>query len=201
MKVADNQSPSKENVKSSKPSSAQSAALQPKGKVIIHLHWPDVSNTDLDLWVRTDNPHNIVSFREKDVSNMWLDHDSQGAASNRVTMSDGTYKQAFGNDEVVEIKECTDTRVNVNIHNYRPADDLTEFPLATTVEVIIPPAYNKLITKSFTMGGVKGEEVTAFSFDLNENCEISNIDQTTFIPFVYQTLPNTTTVPPGLPSH
>jgi hypothetical protein len=151
-------------------------ALQPKGKVIIHLHWDDKSDTDLDLWVRTDNPRRIVSFREKDVSNMWLDHDSQGIKSNQVIMSDGSIKETFGNDEIVQMKECTNTRVDVNVQTYKLSNDITEYPLSATVEVIMPPSYDKIITKTFTMSGVKGEEKTAFSFDLDEDCKISNVD-------------------------
>jgi hypothetical protein len=186
--------------KTDKSASSEPAALQPKGKLIIHLHWRDNSNTDLDLWVRSDNPSHIISFREKDVSNMWLDHDSQGENSNKVFMADGTYKQAFGNDEIIQIKECTNTRINVNIHNYKPADDKTEFPLTATVELIEPPTYNKALTKTLTMSGDKGEEKTAFSFNLDEECRISDIDQDTFIPFVYTVLNQTTQYPRSAPA-
>ena len=175
------------------------AALQPKGKLIIHLHWPDEAKSDLDLWVRTDNPKNIVSFRQTDAANMWLDHDSQGAGSNTVKMSDGTVKASFGNDEVVQLKECTKTRITVNVHVYRA--EMGEYPMSPTVELIEANSFNKLATKTLSLNGQKGQEVTAFSFELDEDCKISNLDQTTFLPFVYSNMgsaaPSSAVMPTG----
>ena len=168
--------------------------MQVKTKLIIHLHWLDTDKTDLDLWVKTTNPANVVSFRQKDANNMWLDHDSQGADSNTVILADGTKKISSGNDEIIQFKECTNTTVIANIHNYRPTDG--EFPMKAIVEVIAPPSYDKIITKELIMDGTKGQELTAFSFDLNESCEISNISYTN-IPFVYDIL---NSVPPIVPS-
>jgi hypothetical protein len=173
------------------------SALQPRGKLIIHLHWPDASYTDLDLWVRTENPMAIISYRSKDAANMWLDHDSLGAGSNSVTMTNGTIKQTFGNDEIVQIKECTNTRVTVNVHDYHPSNDSKDFPMTATVEIVTPPSYDKFLTKTITLDGTRGQELTAFSFSLDEDCKITDIDQNTFIPFIYM---NTTRVPePGQP--
>ncbi len=171
--------------------------LQVKTKLIVHMHWLDTDNTDLDLWVRTTNPNNIVSFRQKDSNNMWLDHDSQGARSNTVILADGTSKISSGNDEIVQFKECTNTQVVVNVHNYRPESG--EFPMKVIVEVISPPSYNKVISKELTIDGVKGQEITAFSFDLNESCEITNVDQNTFIPFIYDILNKVPAIVPGPP--
>lgn len=162
--------------------------LKYKAKVIIHLHWDDKSNTDLDLWVRSSNPTNIVSFRQKESPNMWLDHDSQGASSNKVTMADGTVKETFGNDEVVQFKECTNTRVNVNIHTYNTSDDKSTFPLPATVEVIMPTSFKRVLTKTLLIPSTVGGEVTAFSFNLNEQCKISDVDENTYVPFVYDVL-------------
>ena len=167
------------------------SSLQVKGKLIIHLHWPDQDNTDLDLWVRSDNPENIVSFRQLDSSNMWLDHDSRGANSNKVTLSNGTTKSTFGNDEVVQFKECTNTKVTVNVHVYRPEDG--EFPMSPVVEIIAPDSFVKLATRTLTLSGEKGQEVTAFSFNLDEDCKITKLDQDTFVPFVYNVLGSSTT--------
>lgn len=171
--------------------------LQVKTKLIIHLHWPDTAITDLDLWVRTQNPSNIVSFRQKDANNMWLDHDSMGAKSNTVLMADGSSKISAGNDEIVQFKECTNTQVVVNVHNYRPEND--EFPMKATVEVIVPPSYNRVVTKEITLDGQKGQEITAFSFDLAEDCSITNIDQTTSIPFIYDILNKIPAIVPNSP--
>jgi len=177
------------------------AALQPKGKLIVHLHWPDQANSDLDLWVRTDNPRNIVSFRQMDATNMWLDHDSQGAQSNLVKMADGTMKASFGNDEVVQFKECTNTRVTINVHVYRAEHG--DFPMtpAPTVELIKADSFVKITSAAITLTGEKGQEVTAFSFDLAEDCSVKNIDATTYVPFVYNNLgsaaPSSAVMPTG----
>jgi len=171
------------------------SGLTPKGKLIIHLSWDPKSNTDLDLWARTDNPVSIVSFRQTDSSNMWLDHDSRGAASNKVKMADGTYKTTFGNDEIIQFKECTKTRVTVNVHAYHLDLGL---PVAATVDIILPPSYKTIHTAQLDIK-VNGQESTAFSFDLDEDCNVSNFDDT-LIPFVYSVItPNSSTLPGSPP--
>ena len=172
------------------------AVLDSKGKLIIHLSWDPQSPVDLDLWVRTDNPSSIVSFRRMDSGNMWLDHDSRGSATNRVTMRDGNIKNTLGNDEVVQFKECTNTRVTVNVHYYNTPSDIP-YRTKATVEVIIPTPYRVIHARQFDMVN-RGEEFTAFSFDLDEQCNISNIDET-FVPFIYSTQADGTTMLPLIP--
>ena len=55
-------------------------------------------------------------------------------------------KSTFGNDEVVQFKECTNTKVTVNVHVYRPEDG--EFPMSPVVEIIAPDSFVKLATKT-----------------------------------------------------
>lgn len=171
--------------------SAPKASLETTGKIIIHLSWDNQSSSDVDIWVTTNNPVATVSFRNREQANMILDNDNLGKESHQVEMNDGTIKNTFGNNENVIIKECTNTKVTVNLQLYTVKGTL---PIKARVDLIKPQPYN-VIHSVEPMLTTSGQELTAFSFDLDENCNISNIDQV-FRPFVY----NKVGVPPTLPN-
>lgn len=174
--------------------SAPKAALETTGKLIIHLSWDDQSSSDVDIWVTTMNPNVTLSFRNRDQVNMILDNDNLGRESHQVELNDGTIKNTFGNHENVIIKECTNTKVIVNLQLYTLKGTL---PIKTRVDLIKPQPYN-IVHSVEPIISAKGQELTAFSFDLDENCNVSNIDQV-FRPFIYNKLDGPL-VPPAMPN-
>lgn len=159
----------------------QKPSVETNGKLIIHLNWESASLDDVDLWVMTNNPDVIVGFRSKDQINMVLDNDNLGANSHAVQMSDGTIKNTFGNNENVMIKECTNTTVTANLHLYTLGGGT--LPIKARVTLLKPYPYSVIYTADILLS-TKGQEITAFTFDIDEECNVTNITQI-FTPFVY----------------
>lgn len=170
--------------------SAPKTSLETTGKIIIHLGWDSKSSSDVDIWVTTANPVATVSFRNRDQANMILDNDNLGRESHQVEMADGTLKNTFGNNENVLIKECTNTKVTVNLHLYTVKGAL---PVNARVDLIKPQPYSVVHSVDLPLTAY-GQEITAFSFDLDEDCNITNIDQV-FRPFIYNKLTQSPTFP------
>lgn len=177
-------------IKVQKEEDTPSAALETTGKIVIHLSWDDQSSSDVDLWVTTSNPVSTVSFRNREQVNLMLDTDNLGRESHQVEMADGTVKSSFGNNENVLIKECTNTKVTVNLHLYTVNGTL---PIKYRVDLIKPQPYKVFHSVERTLD-TKGQETTAFSFDLDEDCNVTNVDEV-FRPFIYKELVSTPTPP------
>lgn len=148
-------------------------------KLVVHLSWDSISDDDIDLWVRTDNPRSVVGFKNRATANVFLDTDNLGKSSNAVTKQNGEVVSSFGNNENIGFKECTNTHVTVNVHYYGGHDKM---PVPVKVELMRTDPFGILYTARLTMD-TSGQERTAFQFDLDENCGVTNIS-TEQSPFV-----------------
>ena len=160
--------------------------LSTTSKLVIHLNWPDDNTNDIDLWARSTNPKTVVGFKSKDSTNMFLDNDNLGKMSHVVKKSDGSVVTTFGNNENIQIKDCTNTRITVNLHYYRNNSDSGE-AVSALVELIKLEPY-ALIRLSTVKLARPGQERTAFQFDLDEACNVSNITEEQSL-FVLSELP------------
>lgn len=156
------------------------AKIESKGKILVHMTWDDKSFSDIDLWVKTDNPEEVVGFKKKDAPNMFLDNDNLGLRSHTVILMNGSSVTTYGNAENIIIKNCTQTRVTVNLHLYSAIEDK---PVNAHVEVTLIDPYITVVSKDIVLDR-SGREITAVNFDLDEGCGIKNIN-TEQIPFVY----------------
>jgi len=148
-------------------------------KIVIHLSWPESSSDDIDVWTRSTNPDTIVGFTNKDSLNMFLDIDNLGNNSHRLIKQDGSNSSTFGNNEHVNIKNCSDTHITVNLHYYK---SVNKQPVDAVVELIRLEPFLVMKTMKVTLDKV-GQEKTVFQFDLGEDCSVKNIsdEQSLFV--------------------
>lgn len=147
----------------------KTSKISTNSKMVVHMTWNNVSNDDIDVWVKTENPLAIVGFKSKSSRNMFLDNDTLGVSSNAV-MVDGQMVSTYGNNEHIHIKECTKTKVTVNVHYYRTSEGI---PVEVSVDLIrLEPLATVYSTKLVL--DKPGTEKTAFQFDLDENCVATN---------------------------
>jgi len=176
--------------------------LSTTSKLVIHLNWPDENTEDIDIWARSTNPKVVVGFRSKDSASMFLDNDNLGKLSHMVKKSDGTVVTTFGNNENIQIKDCTNTRITVNLHYYRNNSESGE-PVNALVELIKLEPYTLLRLATVKLDK-PGQERTAFQFDIDDSCNVTNIsdEQSLFVlaELPNPTMPNSMGVPPPGPT-
>lgn len=149
-------------------------AINTNSKLVIHLSWDDNSNDDIDIWAKTDNPPAVVGFKSKSSRNMFLDNDTLGLESNALIKKNGQMVASYGNNEHIHIKECTDTHVIINAHYYR-SDKLRAMPIK--IDLIRLEPLSIIYSASIVLDKT-GQEKTALQFDLDENCNVTNITTT-----------------------
>lgn len=155
------------------------AKLSTTSRLVIHLSWPEKSEDDIDVWARSTNPEGMVGFKNKDAPNMFLDNDNLGMNSHKVAKSDGTMTTSFGNNEHIQIKNCSNTHITVNLHYYKSS---TNQPVEAVVELISMEPFFVIRLASIKLDK-PGQERTVFQFDLDENCAVKNItdEQSLFV--------------------
>lgn len=146
--------------------------LATTSKMVIHMTWDGQSDDDVDLWAKTDSPFSVVGFKGKSSPNMYLDNDSLGRSSNEVYKSDGV-ASTFGNNEHLHIKECTNTRVTVNLHYYRGYPGK---PIRARVDLIRMDPLGTVHTSTVDLDE-PGQERTAMQFKMDESCNVTEITQ------------------------
>lgn len=150
------------------------SAINTNSKLVIHLSWDDASNDDIDIWAKTENPRAIVGYKSKSSKNMFLDNDTLGMSSNALVMKNGQLVASYGNNEHIHIKECTDTHVTINAHYYR-SYAMTPVPIKVDLIRLDPLS---IIHSASIVLDQPGQEKTVIQFDLDENCNITNITTT-----------------------
>lgn len=157
-----------------------------RGHIVIKLTWNENYDSDIDLWVKAEEPLEIVGFKNKQGKRMFLDYDDTG--SNNDTLSAlGTIIKTVAdpvNQEIMYIKLKVESRFVVNIHYYRKNSD----PVDCLVEIIsIDPKFRLLKSKEIKLE-FKGQEKTAFVFYTDENGNVTKIEDNIEEPFVYDSV-------------
>ena len=155
------------------------AKMSTTSKLVIHLSWPDLSKDDLDLWARSTNPEAVVGFKNKDAANMFLDIDNLGSDSHKLIKTDGSTTTTFGNNEHINIKNCSDTHITINLHYYKSSSNQ---PVEAVVELIRMDPFSVIRLATIKLEK-PGQERTVFQFDLDEDCAVKNItdDQSLYV--------------------
>lgn len=81
---------------------AKTDGIKPKAEFLVTLTWDDARNVDLDLWMRDPQGH-VIYYNAREDTNISLDRDSRGFATNQTTLPDGSVVYS-GNREVITVR-------------------------------------------------------------------------------------------------
>ena len=161
---------------------AKKSNVELNAEFIITLKWPKKSEDDVDLWVR-DPLGNVAGFKSKDVGLMSLDRDDLGGANDTVIGADGKPIKVYNNEEHMTIRGIIPGEYIVNIHLYnkklekqvkRKSKYYPNIPVTITVEKLNP--YGIVTVREITLTE-KGQEITAVRFTVDEEGNVSNVNQ------------------------
>ena len=150
---------------------AKKSEVERKAEILIILEWDERSVADIDLWVM-DPQNNIVWFKRKTGGFLHLDRDDLGQRNDRI-MVDGKEKIIYLNREVVTIRGILPGEYITNVHAYRK---IKEAPVNGYVKLLKLNPYIEYATEHFTLEN-KGDEITVFRFNVDEDGYISDINQ------------------------
>lgn len=160
-----------------------------KAEYVVTMTWPDKSADDIDLHLlMPDGGH--VFFQNKDVKYITLDRDDRGMFNDVYTDGDGVAQMIYLNKEIITIRAVVPGHYVVNVHVYEPKDGAWGFkaedrlPYNARVTLIkLNPSAVDVITKDVMLER-SGQQVTAFSFDIEKDGSISNVVTDVSIPFI-----------------
>ncbi|QIG73057.1 hypothetical protein EVB99_066 [Rhizobium phage RHph_N3_19] len=150
---------------------------QKKGNIIdpaefiIEMTWTDGSPNDVDLWVRAPD-NSITYFNHKDSKVVTLDRDDLGI--NNATVVDGKTYGSNTRREVISIRKIIPGTYTVNAMMYANRSGQKE-PVKVTIRKLNP--YSEILEKVLELE-VTGDEQTAVSFDVDDEGNVSNLDDT-----------------------
>src|SRR5262245_11204283 len=97
----------------------QPTSVETLGEYAIEVTWPAGRDDDVDTYVE-DPAGNVVSFSNRDVALMHLDHDDLGRSSDRQRFR-STVAVVKRNEERVVLRGVIPGEMTVNVHAYRKA--------------------------------------------------------------------------------
>ncbi len=160
-----------------------------KAEYMIEMDWPATNFDDLDLHVLKPD-RKIVYFNARDMDGVLLDRDDLGYLNDLYHTENGEQKIVPINNEVVTIRGILPGRyvVNVQVFASRMAwgkvPSTPTFPYPVKFRLMkINPRVTTLVTKEVIVEKV-GQQVTAFSFTINDDGTVSAIDTEDQVPFI-----------------
>jgi hypothetical protein len=140
----------------------QPSSVETLGEYAIEVTWPAARDDDVDTYVE-DPTGNVVSFTQRDVALMHLDHDDLGRSSDRQRYEAGV-AVVRRNEERVVLRGVVPGEVTVNVHAYRKG---TPGPCRVRVRLYrLRGEDAKLLDRSVTLVS-GGQETTVFRFTLD----------------------------------
>jgi hypothetical protein len=167
----------------------KTADVEKKAEMIVIMHWEDMHEADIDLWVQT--PHGTVNFVQPTRGNVFLDKDDLGTRNDWYWKPNGELEVVRINREVVTFRalEVGDYTINAHYYSSAPAvfpKQLVEEgwlkenpsmrgPANVTVEVIrLNPFY--IVHTSSHILEEKGAQKTFINFELDDLGVVRNIN-------------------------
>lgn len=153
------------------------------------MTWPDHSANDIDLWVRTPE-HDAIGYRRRENTYVYLERDDLGQINDCTVLSETNIKCVYSNEEITGLRERREGLYVVNVQFYAVHPDMITHesnfgPEPVTVKLVdIDNGYKVLASQVVTLAH-EGEEATAFSFNIEPDGTIDNIDTTTQVPFIF----------------
>ena len=140
------------------PGEKQDKDDDPPGNLIVEIVWPNNYDTDVDLWVEApgDKP---VGYSNKAGLHFNLLRDDLGTTNDPTPIN---YENAY-------TRGLIPGRYTVNVHLYRNMEQVYPIEVIVTVRIKTTPtaAIRNLLDRKVNLER-PGQELTVFSFDLNE---------------------------------
>jgi hypothetical protein len=170
-----------------RPPSNTEANVKAKAEFIITMTWPDEAFDDIDLWVELPGGEKVW-YNHKNAAIATLDRDDIGARGDvyKLNPSDPTDERkglVKLNREVTTIRACVAGRYIVAAHAYAVYDEVETFkatvkmPYQAKIEILkINPRVQTVVISEVTLD-TRGQGATFVAFTIDENCEVTNIEQ------------------------
>lgn len=145
--------------------------VEQKAEIMIVLHWEDMHEGDIDLWV--SGPSGVVSYVKPQVGTIYLDKDDLGVRNDFFFKPNGEKSIVRINREVMNVRGFEPGEYIVNAHYY--GGDPASPPANVTVEVIKLNPFNIIHTSSYILQS-RGAEHTFVRFEMDHTGKIFNIN-------------------------
>lgn len=153
------------------------------GDIMVKLTWTEGDSSDVDLWIKSEDPEVYLSFRNKRNSIMFLDRDDLGNTGDVNVKKNGERVNNLSNSEIAYIKYQGKNRYVVNLHMYQLGKNK---PVECMVELITTdPNYQVIYTQKIFLS-FDGEERTAFAFTTKQDGSIENVTTDLDEKFIYK---------------
>lgn len=169
--------------------SKKTGKVDTDAQIEIVMTWqPDGVANDIDLWVKT--PTGVpIGYSHLQNTYMYLSRDDLGEA-NDYAIINGKRQIIKGHVEVASIRKPEPGHYVVNAQFYAihvefdPSHPDVGLATPVTVKLIQVNPYKELASESFVLNK-QGDQHTAFSFDADADGNITNVDTTKQVPFVF----------------
>ena len=160
----------------------KTADVEKKAEMIVVMHWEDMHQADIDLWIET--PNGVVNFVQPTRGAIFLDKDDLGIRNDWYFKPNGELEVVRINREVTTFRAMEQGAYTINAHYYseNPVifpkalekgwkedenNKLLRGPANVTVEVIQLNPFKIVHTSSKLLSG-KGAEETFINFRIKE---------------------------------
>ena len=143
-----------------------------KGEFVIVMTWPKEMDNDVDIYVE-DPEGNLVAFMRREEGLMHLDRDDLGKRNDVVQTQFGEIEYDE-NREIVTLRGIMPGECVINVHMYMKREESLLTPVTVQLDKINP--YSTIMIKRVTLGD-SGDEKTAFRFILNNDGDVTEINE------------------------
>jgi len=151
----------------------KSKKIDAKAEFMITVSWPKESGDDVDTYAE-DPMGNLVFFRRREEGLMHLDRDDLGKRNDRVKDVFGNIIEIQENQEIVTIRGIIPGEYVVNTHMYRKTDG-NPTKVKIHLQKLNPQVETIALTHSEFIS--TGEEITAFRFKINEEGDVTYVNE------------------------
>lgn len=136
-----------------------------QGTMIITMHWPQRSDSDIDLWVKSPDDKSPVGFAHQTGTDCDLVRDDLGH------MQD----PASANEEMTICRKIPRGRWIVDVFAYDVYDDAFPVPVQVHVFIMDGGAYHELLHRT-VMIRRQGQSVTVWQFRIGPHHALSDVN-------------------------
>lgn len=156
---------------------------------LVTMTWPDDNIDDIDMWMLLPNGKKAF-FRNRDVEYVTLDRDDRGAFCDIITNAQGNRELIKSNKEMMTIRAIRSGKYAINAHVYATFKRVETFTPGTVLPFPVKitltklnPTVQEIVTVEFSLSKL-GEQHTAFTFEIDENGNVININKDEDVEFV-----------------
>lgn len=162
---------------------AKKNSIELKAELVITMTWPGKAIDDLDLHLMQPDGR-MINFATRESTYGTLDRDDLGIINDSYTDSSGQHFIEY-NQEVITIRALVPGKYVVNAHVYRqysrgylsePTREIISLPYKTKIVLQKLNPVNREIAVAELMLSEVGEQKTAFSFVVDEQGNVVNVN-------------------------